>query len=477
VTARRQVESDLQESEERFRGAFDFAAIGMALVAPDGRWLRVNASLCRIVGYSVDELLATTFQAITHPDDWAVDADYARRVLDGSLSHYHREKRYFHKDGHIVWILLSTSLVRGADGEPLYCVAQIQDITARKDAEARLKESELRYRTIVDLVPGCVFEGLLADGNPQAFWASVGFERIFGCTLQTFINLGYDRFFEPAVIAQMRASAQALLLGSDVTVEVPIRSLDGMERWLRIVARAFPGGPGHDSWRVFGFGEDITEPKRLEKALEDATHREQRRLGHEIHDGLGQELAGLTYLASSLATEAQRTNSMMAGDLSTLVRVASHAIETCRDIARGISPLTESRGSLVESIRRLVERAAVGGCARVSFETDERAPAALSWEALSHLHRIVQEAIGNALRHADAQQVRVAIAIDPISVRVEVVDDGRGFAPSETASIGVGLDSMRQRAAAIGAALRVESRIGGGTAIICECPQPCAVDG
>jgi PAS domain S-box-containing protein len=468
---------DLRESEERFRGAFDFAAIGMALVAPDGRWLRVNASLCRIVGYSADELLAMTFQAITHPDDWAVDADYVRRVLDGSLSHYHREKRYLHKDGHIVWILLSTSLVRSADGKPLYCVAQIQDITARKDAEALLKESELRYRTIVDLVPGFVFEGLLADGHPHAFWASVGFERLHGCTIQTCIKLGCGRFFEPVVLAQMRASAQALPLGSDVTVEVPMRSLDGVEHWLRIVARAFPSGPGHDSYRVFGFGEDITEPKRLEKALEDATHREQRRLGHEIHDGLGQELAGLTYLASSLATEAQRTNSMMADDLATLVRVASHAIETCRDIARGISPLTESRGSLVESMRRLVERAAVGGCARVCFEADERAPVALSWEALSHLHRIVQEAIGNALRHADAQNVHVTIAIDPISVRVEVIDDGRGFAPSETGSIGVGIDSMRQRAAAIGASLRFETRIGGGTAVICECPQPCAGNG
>jgi PAS domain S-box-containing protein len=131
------VDSRLVESEERFRGAFECAAIGMALVAPHGRWLRVNPSLCRIVGYSPEELLATTFQAITHPDDLETDIEFARRMLEGSIPHYQMEKRYLHKEGHIVWILLSVSLVRDGDGRPLYFVSQIQDISARKEAEAR----------------------------------------------------------------------------------------------------------------------------------------------------------------------------------------------------------------------------------------------------------------------------------------------------------------------------------------------------
>src|SRR6202045_19218 len=101
----RRMELDLRESEERFRGAFEFAAIGMALVAPDGRWLRVNRSMCRIVGYTADELLATNFQAITHPDDLETDIGYLGQMLDGSLSNYHMEKRYFHKEGHILWVL------------------------------------------------------------------------------------------------------------------------------------------------------------------------------------------------------------------------------------------------------------------------------------------------------------------------------------------------------------------------------------
>jgi two-component system sensor histidine kinase UhpB len=148
LTTRRQVEARLSESEERFRGAFEFAAIGMALVAPDGRWLRVNRSLCRIVGYTAEELMATDFQTITHPDDLDADVAYVRQMLDGSLSHYDMEKRYFHKDGRIIWILLSVSLVRDAVGHPLYFVSQIQDITERKQDVTALRESYRRIREL-----------------------------------------------------------------------------------------------------------------------------------------------------------------------------------------------------------------------------------------------------------------------------------------------------------------------------------------
>jgi PAS domain S-box-containing protein len=152
----------LRESEDRFRGAFEFAAIGMALVAPDGRWLRVNRSMCRIVGYTPEELLATNFQAITHPDDLETDIGYIAQMLDGSLSHYDMEKRYFHKDGHILWILLSVSLVRDARGRPLYFVSQIQDITeqrqlthelrrARADLQADVTDLRESYRRIREL--------------------------------------------------------------------------------------------------------------------------------------------------------------------------------------------------------------------------------------------------------------------------------------------------------------------------------------
>ena len=136
---RKQTESALREVEKRFRQAFDAAPIGMALVALDGRWLQVNRALSEIVGYSPEELLRTNFQAITYPDD--LDADLARvaQLINGDIPDYEMEKRYIHKGGHVVWILLSVSLVRDAAGVPLYFIAQIQDITARKRTAAELQ--------------------------------------------------------------------------------------------------------------------------------------------------------------------------------------------------------------------------------------------------------------------------------------------------------------------------------------------------
>jgi diguanylate cyclase (GGDEF)-like protein/PAS domain S-box-containing protein len=126
---KKQLLAERRESEERFRSAFDHAAIGMALVALDGRWLQVNATVCRIVGYSVEELLATDFQSITHPEDLDADLAHARRLVAGQIPDYKMVKRYLHKQGHTVWILLSVSLVRDDAGVPLYFISQIQDIT------------------------------------------------------------------------------------------------------------------------------------------------------------------------------------------------------------------------------------------------------------------------------------------------------------------------------------------------------------
>ena len=135
LDAERRAEFALRESEERFRGAFDAAAIGMGLLSLDGRWLKVNAKLCEIVGYTFEEMLTMSFQEITHPDDIEADLALSRRLLVGVFPSYQMEKRYIHKDGHTVWIHLSVSLVRDADGTPAYSVAQILDITDRKAVE------------------------------------------------------------------------------------------------------------------------------------------------------------------------------------------------------------------------------------------------------------------------------------------------------------------------------------------------------
>ena len=121
-----------------FQNAFDHAAIGMALVAPDGTWLRVNRSLRDMTGYSEAELLKMRFQDITHPDDLHLDLENVEKLLCGAVVTYQMEKRYFHKSGSVVWGLLSVSLVCDEGSKPLFFISQIQDITARKQNEEKL---------------------------------------------------------------------------------------------------------------------------------------------------------------------------------------------------------------------------------------------------------------------------------------------------------------------------------------------------
>ncbi len=138
ITERREMEAALRKSEERFDGAFDHAPIGMALVSPEGRWLKVNHATCQILGREREELLALTFQDVTHPDDLESDLGHVRRMLAGEIETYQLEKRYLHPRGRLVHALLSVSLVRRDDGRPDYFISQIQDITERKRAEAEL---------------------------------------------------------------------------------------------------------------------------------------------------------------------------------------------------------------------------------------------------------------------------------------------------------------------------------------------------
>lgn len=136
----------LRESENRFARAFEYAPIAKALVSPEGKWLKVNRAVCNLLGYSERELQSRTFQELTHPDDLADNTLMLKRMLAGSLNTYQTEKRYIHKDGHTVWTILSSYLIRDSKGDPSCFITQIVDISARKRAE-KLVRRRKQYLT------------------------------------------------------------------------------------------------------------------------------------------------------------------------------------------------------------------------------------------------------------------------------------------------------------------------------------------
>ena len=142
LTERRETEASLFASEERFRATFEQAAVGIAHVAGDGTFLRVNRRLCEITGYDHEELAKLTFQAITHPDDLDADLEKLGELVAGRIDRYAMEKRYFRKDGTIVWVNLTVSMVGEAQGHPAYFISVIEDISARKAMEETLRQTQ-----------------------------------------------------------------------------------------------------------------------------------------------------------------------------------------------------------------------------------------------------------------------------------------------------------------------------------------------
>ncbi|MGZ6971174.1 MAG: PAS domain S-box protein, partial [Thermoanaerobaculia bacterium] len=165
VTEKRQAAIDLHESEERFRATFEQAAVGISHVSTEGRFLRVNQRLCAQLGYTREELLARTFQEITHPADLEADLENVRRMLAGEIPAYSMEKRYIRKDGTAAWIALTVSLARDDEGRPKYFISVIEDIEPRRRAE----EQETRLRNQLEQAQKMESVGQLAGGIAHDF--------------------------------------------------------------------------------------------------------------------------------------------------------------------------------------------------------------------------------------------------------------------------------------------------------------------
>lgn len=266
---RQQIEVALRNSEEQFRNAFENASIGMAIVSLDGHWVKVNPALFQIIGYSSEELLALTFQDITHPDDLELDLSYVHQLLAGTISNYQMEKRYFHKQGHIIWILLDASLVRDEQGNPLHFIAQIQEITARKEAQKTL---ELQSVIMNNMAGGVC---LIKASDLTIVYTNPKFDAMFGYTDGELAGqpAGILNYVDTEVTpdASVLDIVTQIEQKGEAQYEVYNKKKDGRLFWCRGYTSRFEH-PEYGTVYV-AVHEDVTELKQAEQALLATTNR------------------------------------------------------------------------------------------------------------------------------------------------------------------------------------------------------------
>jgi len=213
-----------------------------------------------------------------------------------------------------------------------------------------------------------------------------------------------------------------------------------------------------------------TEGPRLETVLHEATIREQRRIARELHDGLGQELSSLLMLASGLAGRYDDRDQQLADDLRQLAGLASRGVTTCRLLAQRLAPFQEHENSLMDALRVLAAGSSgLAGGTMVIFSEAISAASLISQETNNHLYRIAQEALNNALKHSGARVVQIQLSIGRRKISLRISDDGAGISILLLPPRGMGLQTMRDRAAAIGGRLSVLPNEPSGTLIVCEC--------
>jgi PAS domain S-box-containing protein len=273
ITEQKQSELALRSSEERFRATFEQAAVGIAHVAPDGSWLRVNEKLCQITGYSRWELLASNFQSITHPDDLPLDLEYVNKMLSGEISTYSTEKRYIHRNGQPIWINFTVAIVRNSPREGTYFIGVIEDISRRKQTEQALWSSSSRLKMALDAANMGTWEWNLTNG--EQIWSEqsqilFGFSQVnFSFNYQMFLHRIHPEDRERVEKAIVNSLSQHL----PYDIEYRIIFTDKKIHWIASKGDLFSDSQGNPI-SIIGIDMDITQRKNIEEEMRKSLIKE-----------------------------------------------------------------------------------------------------------------------------------------------------------------------------------------------------------
>ncbi len=507
----------LGESEELFRSAMDHSAIGMALVTPDGRWLRVNQALCRIFGHTEQELLATDIQAIIDPDDLDADREQIRRTLAGEIKTYQIEKRYLRKDGGTVWALLTVSLVRHATGDPRYFIKQVQDITERRRLEGDLRAlnaslerqvakrtsalaaAERLLRDMTNGLPGAVYQFEWPVGEASRLnFISEGVVALTGFPAEVFLQDAM-RLIELVVEADrprvQQTVSEAVRTATYWAAEYRIRRADGRVIWTLGQARPSRLG-GRTVWN--GYWVDVSARKETEAALErakeaaDAANRAKSAflamMSHEIRTPMNAILGMIELLGlSALSDEQRKTLDIVHDSSQSLLQIINDILDFSK-IEAGRIAVRPEPASLTDAIEKVVFALADSASRKgLLLETtlDPSVAPVLVFDPL-RLRQILFNLVGNAIKFTERGRVetRSTLVADQQGtqrIRIDVEDTGIGISAEDQVHLfkpfvqaesdttrrfggtGLGLAISMRLVELMGGALTLESALGQGT--------------
>ncbi len=433
--------------------------ISEAYVSP-----QIEASL----GYSREEWLEDPvrwYQHI-HPSDkqrWSLEA--AEMFLSGKplRSAY----RVIARDGRVIWFHCDAKMMRQEDGSPWFIHGVAFDISDLKRVEEELQEERNFVSAILDTVGALVVvldgEGRILRFNPACeLTTGYSMEEVQGKYLWDMFLVAEEADRFKAVFELLRTD----LLPRDYQSCWMTRH--GDQRLIAWTSTLLPGS-GDTSNYIIATGIDITERKHLEKAILDISAREQRRIGQDLHDGLGQHLTGIAFMAKVHEAKLAEQKQSEANEAAKIVKLVNEAIHKTRELARGLLPVVSDAHGLMSALQ--LWAAEVEDLFGVSCRFRCERPVLIHNDSMAtHLYHIAQEAVNNAIKHGIAQEILIQLTAEHGRGTLAIKDDGKGIAENPAGSHGMGLHIMNYRAGMIGGDLEIRRDTPRGTVVTCLFP-------
>lgn len=441
----RKAKTERKASETRFETTFKQAAVGIALVGPDARWLRVNPALCQILDYGAEDLVGQEFLSITHPDDMAANLNAFRQFLSGERTTYFAEKRYIRRDGETVWVDISVALVRDQDDRPDYFVAVVEDIQARKEAERNLRVNRQQMQAVLDNSPALISYW---DKDLRAIFANKAHQTWFGVDPATMPGRHLQDILGALIFDINRPHIEGALRGERQEFEqsYPVPGIPGLRHTF---TEYIPDMEGDKLKGVFIQVVDVTAIKLAEEALRNSEKRHEAEriqllegqrdaMVREVHHRIKNHLQGVI----GLLWQRMRGRPELAPLLKDVVR----QIRVIAEIYALQSDRNAAQASLVQLVA-VAARANAGG-KPIHYSPPARADTVVASEDLVPLALVINELIANAIKHsdpADSQRpIEVSLGFEAdrthISVRNGPAWLPSGFALTKSRDFGSGLD-------------------------------------